>query len=269
MGFVRGGLVTILSIVLLVDLILMNSFFTFTLSLDYENVKQEITKATEKILQEEMGITDKVNKDFVKMMSQCENNTDYVFSYEGYTFVVNCTTISEGEQLTINKIIENRVEKFYYQEYDCSFFECLKTPEYRFFFISEQAKDYFQNKLYFTFMIALILIAAIFILIEQKLNLPTLLGGLLIVSSLPFAKLNTLFLTNKYIQFLTIFLESSHDVFLIVLITGIALVFAGIILRLLNWNSIKKKFSRKDVEEIVKEEISKVKEKLKKGPTKK
>ncbi len=263
MGFIRGGLVTILAIILFIDLILMNSLLTLTLSLNYNNVKQEITNATEKILQDEMGIAGKVNTDFNKMDLVCQNNTDYVFNYEGYTFAINCSVISEGEQTTVDKIIESTVESFYYQKYNCSFLECLKNSEYPFFLISEQSKEYFENKLYITIIAALILIAAIFIIMEEKLKLPILVGGELIVSSLPFAKLNSLLsgVNNQYLKFLTIFFENSYDVFLITFISGILLVSIGILIKILNWNSIKKKFSKKEVKEMIKAEISKEKEK--------
>jgi hypothetical protein len=259
MGIIRGGLVSILAIILFINIILMNSLLTLTFSLDYNNVKQEITNATQQILQGELGITDKIKTDFEKMILNCQNNADYVFNYAEYTFAIDCSVISQGEQRTLDKIIENTVKTLYYKKYDCTFFECLKNSEYPFFLISEQSKDYIKNKLYLTIISALILIAAIFLIMEDKLDLPILVGGELILSSLPFAKLNSLLsgVNNQYLKFLTVFFENSYDVFLISFIAGVIILSIGIILKVLNWNSIKKKFSKEEVKEMIKEEITK------------
>jgi hypothetical protein len=72
-----------------------------------------------------------------------------------------------------------------------------------------------------------------FLLIEKKTNLPILVGSMLIISSLPFFKLDYFFslLADKIIfKFLKIFFSQAYFVSIKSLIVGAILLIAGIIL---------------------------------------
>jgi len=279
MGFFRGGLVLILGILLFFSFLAMNSFFILSSSLKYDNVKEGLypivqeagTGIVSKELMGDFNLTKEANKELVMAKNYCrQNNTNYVFNYEGYVVNISCQNVlnSNNSMEFINETYNDVIYDIYYKEYDCNFWNCFSKTGLPFFLVSEKARDYWKNKLYFSLIASLILIALIFLFVEQKQNTPIIIGVLLVLSAFPLLKLKDLlyFIAGKFSSLINLFLSSTQTVFLFSLILGIFLVCAGIALKILTRESIKKKFSKKDVEEIVKEEISKEKqaEKMKK-----
>lgn len=234
MGFIRGGLLIIISILLLISFLAGNLFLTMSLSLRYENVQPELVSAVEDMAMGEFNLTKQIRENYGVMQSYCEDNSEYVFSYEGQTIIISCDTILQGPEAVINQGIEDIIEQIYYGEYDCGFWDCLE--ENPFFLISEKSHDYWQGKFYFALISALILIALSFFLSQHKQNWPILVGSLLVVSSLPFMKLKFFFsfLDETYLQFLTIFISKAPIVFLGAFILGLVLLGTGIVLHFVN-----------------------------------
>lgn len=234
MGFFRSGLLVILSILLLLSLLAGNLFLTMTLSLKYENVQPELVSAVENMAVGEFNLTEQLGENYETMQSYCENNSEYIFSYEGQTIVVSCDIILQGPEAVINQGIEDAVEDIYYQEYYCSFWDCLEQNPL--FLISEKARDYWKSKFYLALIVSVVLIALAFFLVEHKQNFPIVIGGLFIVSALPFMKLRVFFsfLDETYLQFLTIFISKANIVFLGGIILGFVLLGAGIVLHFVN-----------------------------------
>jgi len=233
MGFIRGGLFVIASVLLFVLFLAGNTFLTLNLSLTYDNVQQELVSVIKDIVGDEMNLSEKIENDFEVMKLYCENNSEYVFSQEEHTFVIPCEIISEGSDAVIDYGINNLVNEVYYEEYDCNFWDCIKDTEAPFFLVSEKAKNYWGEKFYFSLLICLILIILMFFLIENKTNLLIVVGSLLIVSSLPFMRLNWVlsFINESLFGFFTIFFSKAHYVFLIVFILGLFVIGFGIILK--------------------------------------
>ena len=136
MGFFRGGLLFFLSILLLVSLMGLNSFFVVSSSLEYDNVKDGLTNLVggEGVLEEavesfgfeddvgfEVNLSEIEEEVFDLAKAYCANYTDYVFSREGYTIEIPCDVVVEGKESFINKTIENIVYEIYYKDYDCDF----------------------------------------------------------------------------------------------------------------------------------------------------
>ena len=234
MGFFRGGLLVILSILLLFSLLVGNLFLTLTLSLKYENVQPELVSAVENMAVGEFNLTEQLGENYEVMQEYCENNSEYVFSYEGQTFAISCDTILQGPEALISQGTGDAVEEIYYQEYDCGFWDCLE--ENPLFLISEKARDYWKSKFYLALIVSIVLISLAFFLVEHKQNFPIIVGGLLIVSALPFMKLRVFFsfLDETYLQFLTIFISKADIVFLGGIILGFVLLGAGIVLHFVN-----------------------------------
>lgn len=295
MGFIRGGLGFIASILLLGSFLMMNLFLNLDLSLDYDNVKLEIasvvkglaqggTGVTEKIKEsfvftdsycknntdfiidqggeifevpcsiiedlgeKEINLTEKINEKFVFAEEYCENNTDFVFSQEGYVFEIPCSVVNDGPDNFVDYGINQTLEKIYYKEYNCGFFECLRT-EFPFFLISKQAKDSSKNRFYFYLIISLILIAIMFFLIESKSSWFVVVGSLLVISSLPFIKISAFlsFLSNSFLAFIPILFSESYMVFLISFILGVIILGVGILLKFWDFgNFILEKFGKKE-----------------------
>ena len=279
MGFIRGGLVVILSVILFLSFLIGNLIFTMTLSLEYENVNSELTKTVKELIEEQINIDSIIKQTYPMMQLYCENNSEFVFNEQGYTFIIPCEVVEEGEEAIINYGINYIVEDIYYQEYDCDFLNCFEESEPPFFLISEKAQNYFYNKFYWILVFSIILIAGLFFLVENKTNLPLIVGSLLIISSLLFSKFDwviSFILGNSLLEFIGTFFSQFSRVFLTSMIIGIIILIIGIILKLFvigfKVSNFFEKFKRKgkgiskqEVKDVVKEEISK----NKKGPNKK
>src|SRR3989339_539853 len=277
MGFIRSILLIGVSILLFLSLFIGNIFLTLSWSLEYETVKPQMISLVEDLANNE-GLFESVNKNFYSMTTYCQNNSEYVFAQEGYTFVIPCENILLGPEEVIKYSIANLVMQMYYEEYDCNFWDCVKSTDKPFVLVSEKAKDYWKSKFYFVLMITIGLIILIFLLAEQKSNFTIILGGLIIFSSLPFMKINSLLALispESIMNFLPIFFIRSYNVFLImfiiglgILILGIGLKFVSIGLNLTNFfskiqevdsTSLKKGDSEiPKVENMTKEEITKI-----------
>ena len=275
MGFFRGSSLFVLGILLLVSLVSLNFLFIASSSLEYDNVKDGLTNlisdegAVEDIAKSfgfEGDISSEINLDEVKeeifdlAKEYCVNNTEYVFSQEGYTVEIPCEVVEEGKDSFINKTVEIIVYEIYYDDYDCNFWDCLSEEgETGLFLISEKSKDYWKGKLYWAFLISLILAALIFLIVEQKQNFPIVLGLVVLISSLPFMRADSFvsFLAVDLSGFIIPFLGNIRNVFWFSLIVGFLFIASGIAWRFLRPDLLKKKFSKKDIRKIVKSESGK------------
>ncbi len=275
MGFIRGGLFVIVCVLFFVSLLLVNSLFTIRNSIQYDNIKAELVPVIANSLEEDANLSGIIESQMPEMEAYCENNSEYVFSEQGETFEISCDSVREGGDAVVNEAISNFVENVYYKNYDCNFWNCFtKEKGNMFFLVSLKTKNYFQGKLYLFLFISLILLALMFLLIENKTNLALITGGLIIISSLPFLKLEgfiSFFTDKSYLQFFTFLFTQSYFVFLASLILGCVVLGTGLVLKFFvvgfkisgffsKFGSSKKdKVSKKEVRGIVKEEISKQK----------
>ena len=274
MGFFRGGLLIILSILLLVSLIGLNSFFIVSSSLEYDNVRDGLTNLVggEGVLEEAVesfgfegdvgfvvNLSEIEEEVFDLAKAYCVNSTDYVFSREGYTIEIPCDVVVEGKESFINKTIENIVYGIYYKDYDCNFWGCFSEEDNMLFLVSEKTKDYWKGMLYWAFLVSLILTILIFLVVEQKQNFPIVVGVLVFISSLPFMKADSFisFLAGDFSKFVMPFIGNIKNVFWFSLMIGLLFIIAGIVWRFWKPDSLKKKFSKKDIRKIVKSESGK------------
>ncbi|MCK5043964.1 hypothetical protein KAR52_03125 [Candidatus Pacearchaeota archaeon] len=264
MGFIRGSLLVIVSVVLFLLFIIGNLFLTFSFSLDYDNVRLEFVSVTQDII-EDMDLPDVVEEQLELMESHCQDNSEFVFSEGGNTFVIPCDVISQGSEAIISSGVDSLVEEVYYKEYDCDFWDCFEKTGSPSFLVSEKARVYWNTKFYMSLLIAIVLIALMFFLIEKKTSLPFIVGSLLVVSSLPFMKLDSLIgiLVNPTLamtgfsdmpinlfDILSVFFSKAYNVFWIMFITGITILLAGVILKLFKVGfKISEFFSKKNINE--------------------
>ena len=272
MGIVRGGSVLILCVLLLLSLIVMDSFFILGSSLKYDNVEHGISTIVQDISNSGDLIPKELTGNFnvtkaatdvsllIKYYCQNTNSSEYKFSYEGYNITIPCTQeFLNNPSAIINKSINDVTYEIYYQNYDCNFFDCFSKTNLPFFLVSEKSMNYWMNKFYIMLAVSLVLLFLIFLFVEQKQNTLIIAGVLLILSSFPILKLKDLvsILAGKFSSIINLFLSSTGMVFTLSLVIGGILILAGIILRILGRNVIKQKVSVNDVKNIVKEEISK------------
>jgi hypothetical protein len=271
MGLIRGSLLVIVSVLLFIMLLLTTSFSVLNSSLEYENIKPELVSITESIA-EEYNLKEIINETLPFMEIYCENNSEFVFKSEeiGETFVIPCEVVNEGPDAIISKSVENFVDTFYYKEYSCEFFDCFKEKETPFFLISKKSKDYWNGKFYTGLIFSVILVILMFFIISNKTTLPILVGGLLILSALPFLKIEWLFSVIGNLvgifsfigELLKFLFSEAYSASIILIILGVVSILLGIFLKLFkagfkisnfinkfsskkNLNNIKKKKSKK------------------------
>jgi len=272
MGFTRGGLLIIVGILLFLSLLLGSIFLILSWSLQYENVQKELgpilknlTEDKFSITGEDFNLTEEMEEAREFMDEHCQNESSYVFAGGGYTFVIPCDILDEVEEspsALIDQGVENIVEQIYYDDYDCKFWNCFGKTELPLFLVSEKAKNYWQEKFYFTLIAFAVMVVLIFFLVEHKQNMPIVVGSILIASSIPLTQLEKItmgFAGTSALSFLGVFFSKTMGVFWIILVLGLVILGLGIALRLLDLDFIKKKISKKDVKRIIREETGKKK----------
>jgi hypothetical protein len=275
MGFIRGGLLFITGILLLVSLLAGNFFLTLNLSITPENLNEGLTSNFDDIVETaedkfDLNLTEEVEENFHIIEEYCVNNSDFVFSQQGYTVDIPCEVVEQGPDAVIEEGIKDVIDEVYTQEYSCdSFWKCFLNSENPLFLFSKESKDYWKSKFYFSLFVSLFLIVIIFFLVEQKTNLFLVTGSLLIISSLPFMKVNALlsFLDFSFLQFLPVLFSKAYSVFLIAFIIGIIVLSLGIVLKFFNigifiserLDELASKYKNSSKKKTSKEEISKKK----------
>lgn len=260
MGVIRGILLVLVSVTLFLSLFATALFWTLSSSLLYENVEKESVVVLKDLL-ESAGMTGSISAVIPTMQLYCGNNTDsdYVFNEAGYTMSVPCSSVSLGEDAVMDEMIKSLVQVIYYTRYDnCNFWDCGGESGAPLFLVSEKAHNYWNNKFYLLVGVSLILSALVFLLVKKKTNAPILAGSLLIISSIPFFKLDLLFglFSDKMIsKLLNVFFSQSFNISLNLLVWGIILILIGVVFKIFkigfSISDFLSKFQKKEVKEKV------------------
>lgn len=233
MGFIRGGLVVIVSILMLVSLLTMNVFWTLNNSLEYNNLKTELLPVVNDFAESTLNLSANLEKMYPVMVSYCQNNSEFVLGQGEFTFTISCSKIKEGITPVKNKLLEDAMDSLYYKQYDCNFFDCFnKYQGLPFFIVSENTKDYFSSKFYLLVFVNLILLALLLLLTETRSNAFIISGVLMIISGIPFSKLSWIlgmFAEKQYLQFFTFLFTQAFSIFVKCLILGAVLIAFGIL----------------------------------------
>jgi hypothetical protein len=203
------------------------------------------------------------------MELHCLNNSIFNFDSDYGLFEIPCEIVAEGVDEVFYYSLGEFVMGSYYNDYDCSLLQCWEETKNPNFLISEKTRDYALGKVYFLILASLVLVGLMFLLIEKRSNLPFVVGGLLIIASLPFMKLDSAlsFIEDKMIVgFVSIFLTQTYGVFVRFMAIGVGIFTVGIIIkffmigfninRFVNW--VKKK-----IKERKKKKMDKLKEERK------
>jgi len=231
MGVIRGALLVLVAVLLFLSFFSLNLLWTVSSSLGYENVQKQSAVLADDLLSE-VNLTQIIVQNYPIIQLYCTNHSNYVFSYGGFTFDIQCSVALQGTDALIKEMVRSAVHSIYYKEYNCNFIDCLGSY-FPTFLISEKFSNFVSNKVYFSLLVCLVLFALVFLLVEKKTNAFILSGILLIISSLPFIKLDYIFslLSDKTItQLLWIFFSQSFYVSIKLLLIGVALLVLGILL---------------------------------------
>lgn len=270
MGAIRGVSLVIISVLFFILLLVGNVLLILSLSLQYDNVQAELASSIKDVVAKGINVEEVMEKSYPLMKLYCQNNSEFVFRDDGsgYTFTIPCDVIAQGFEAIVDYGINSLVENFYYEDYDCEFWDCIEKTASPLFLVSEKAKNYWNSKFYLALMASIVLIVLIFFLVEKKSNLFVIVGSLLIISALPFMKLDWVlsFISDKpFLELLTIFFTKVHTVFLISIISGIVVLSIGILLKLFGVgftiSNIFSRFQKKDVKKdkrISKDEVERI-----------
>ena len=254
----------IVGILFLGALLASGVFYIAQASLEYENIKEEIGSVVEGLIEQE-GILGEVRSNYAEINMSCIDKTEVSvdINLTSELLVVPCDVVAKGFEELVSYSIDSTVESVYYHSYDCEFWDCFGKTESPFFLISQHARNYWKSKLYLSLVALLVLLGAMFFLVENKANSLIIAGGLLLVSSFAFLKVDSLigFFVEKEIFeiFSSLFSAGSSGLFSLALILGIIFLGTGISMRIWHFGFTKKKFSERDVKKIVKEEVAKKK----------
>jgi hypothetical protein len=237
----------------------MNSFLTVASSLEYDNVKIEVTPLVEnltsggltELLPDEFksegsvnfNLTDRMREALEFMQTHCQIETSYVFSTEGFTFVIPCELSNSTPEELVQEGIETIIEQSYYAEYNCSFWDCILESKNPLSLISKNAQGYWEGRFYFSFISVLILIGLLLLFMENRINFPIVLGSLIIVSALPIIKIKSflgIFIPDYLLFFFGIFFSKATTIFWIMIIIGVLILGGGIALKIWKPSFIEK-----------------------------
>lgn len=235
MGIIRGGAFVIASVLFFISLLITGVLWTVSLSLEYETIKPELSSVIEDVAGSEINFSETAEEMLPAIELYCENNSEFVFDNGGYAIDVPCEVAAQGGQALINETLDDIIEGVYYEDYDCEFIDCFKENlDQPFFLVSEMAKNYWENKLYVMLTISVLILIAMFFLIENKINFPFVAGPLLLVASLVFAKLDwisSLTTDGILLQIISVFFTQSPGVFWRFFIVGVLILITGIFLK--------------------------------------
>lgn len=248
MGLIRSGAIVVVSCLFFVSIFIGNIFLTLSWSLEYDNVEPIVSEFGRGIV-EDVGISTSVQDAYPLMLNYCEyGDGDYVFSSEGVSVNIPCSEISKGPENVVDYGVGQVVDNFYYREYDCSFFECLKSEGQPYVLVSEKSRGYFASNFRFVLTISMVLFVILFLIVQSKSTAFIVSGILISFSALPFRKFNWIlgFLPNGDVSdFFLAFFTKSYNVFMIMIIIGVVLFILGISFHFLGWGIRLSEFFRK------------------------
>lgn len=276
MGIIRGGIITLLSVLLLLTLFTGNIFATVSGSLEYNQLKPSLINVSKEVITEYNLLSQlEQMKPYIQMY--CLTNDKVQFNESGLNIDIPCSVALLDTNTIIEYGVTQLVDQLYYKQYDCEFWQCVKEQNPPLVLISEKSYEYWRAFFYWSIILSVIFFMLIFLIAKNKATPFIISGILMILTALPFKSLNWVFSLipiGEIAKFLSIFFMKSHSVFLVMLILGILLLVFGIALKLtglgkrMSWNykeeeenkplpQVKPAISKKEIKKIVNEEIQK------------
>ncbi|MFZ1970643.1 MAG: hypothetical protein WAU65_00475 [Candidatus Nanoarchaeia archaeon] len=220
-------------------ILLFLSLLTAAISLDlssslkYENIQNQAANLSP-IINQQFNIIQQVDENLPLIKNYCNNNPDYVFSYEGYVLHFPCQDVNKDEITIITDTIENFISDSYYKTYNCSYWNCFNQYS-PLFLISEKSDNYWQKIFYISLAVFIITTAILFILFKKKQNLPFIVGGFMVIASLPLLGISQIL---SHLQNVTLssaaslLFSQSNYIFIRMIIIGVGILLIGIIIEL-------------------------------------
>ena len=234
MGAIRGVLLVFVCVLFMITVFATGMVFSVSSSLKYDTLKAEALPLVNDFV-EDMGLAEQLEEVSPMMEMYCQAFSDYTFDYEDFTIVFPCSVINQGNSAILSYGAEKAIDKIYYDEYDCKFWDCLGQSELPMFLVSAKAQSYWQGKILILLGVLAALAGLMFLLVEKKGNLGIIGGALVIAGAIPLLLLNkvlVMFTDSQIASVAGIFFSQSGEIFVRLVIVGGVLIVAGVVLRL-------------------------------------
>lgn len=238
MGFIRGSTIVLVSILFVALVIITGAFATLSSSLSYKVIKSDLVPVVKEFIFDQNNLSSKISDSYPLMVASCANNEEYVLGEGDNIMTIKCEDVIGGPEAVVSAQIDDFVDRYYYKEYTCDFWECRNTELTPFYLVSDFSRSYFASKFYIFFFISILVFVALFFLSEVKSNAFILSGVLMLVGSVPFLMIKWIFsflALQQYLQFFSFLFTQSSSVFLKILITGIVLVVFGFLMKIFDF----------------------------------
>lgn len=271
MGILRGAFISLVAVVLFLSVFLMNGFLNLTWSLEYDTLEPNLVEYAGGLINE-TGVREAIVTTMPAMEAYCFSHNNYILTEGDFNFEIPCTVVDSGPDNIINFGIETLIFEIYYDDYNCEFWECVKTSDIPFVLISKKAHDYWNENFRLTLWIALIAFAIMFLFSKDK-GWILMLGGIFtLLSSYLFKKFDwflSILPDMPYLDVINVFFSRANAIFIIMMFVGGALLITGIAFKFfkISFNVFKlfrkkgkgKKegLTKEDVQDAVREELSK------------
>lgn len=233
MGFIRGILLILASVVFFFAVLSSALFFTISASLEYSAVQNQTANIVGQ-LSSQINLTQELNSNLPKIKNYCSTHEDYIIRYGNYTFRVSCEDMNKSVSTIVDNTINNFVSDLYYENYNCNYWDCLDTYSPT-FLISEKSRNYWQNWLYYSITALIVSAAALLLLIKKKRHSPFVIGGTILFSSAIILAIGKLLnsISNEIIsQVISIFFSKLNFVFIRLLVIGGIIMLIGLAMEL-------------------------------------
>ena len=229
MGIVKGTLMFLLTSLLLTSLTFGNLALTLSLSIGQDNFQENFVKNIAEVIAEETQGDEQLDSGLENAKQHCLNNTEFTLNSSGTEISIPCEKVNEGS----NAIIEESIKNLIFEQESNENAKCDNPincfAKYKDILFSEEAKNYWNKMFYFSLLVTLIIIGAMFFVIEEKISLPISVGIMTMISSLPFFVINFILPAFKisFLKPVSVLFSQSYFVFLLMLSIGILLIVLG------------------------------------------
>jgi hypothetical protein len=233
MGAIRGALLVFLTSIFFSLVLISGIMISVSSSLKYDNLKVQLVPVMNTVFLTDLNLNSTMDSIYTLMKSYCLYNSQYTFSYGNYTIIFPCSVINQGKNSVLNYAMGQVISGFYYQNYNCKFFDCFGQQTLPLFLLSDHTRVYLLNRFYIFLALVLLVLILMLLLSEKRANVPIIAGAIVILCSFVVLKLTTLtsFLPGQFKQIGNVFFSGNYDIFKIMIITGSVILSAGIILK--------------------------------------
>lgn len=230
---IRGLFVVLFSVLILLSMTVAGISWDLSSSLNYNQVQKQAVNLFP-LIDQQLNLTQVLDSNLPAIKQYCVSHSDFVFSYSGYVFDISCADVN-SESALINSTIKTFIASMYYKQYGCSYWSCFDSYSTPTFLISQESENYWSQIFYVSLAASALLAAVLLLFVRKKRSLPLLVGGLMILSSLPVFGIGKIIssVSNKTVSgIISLLFSQSSTIFFRMIIAGGIILFIGLVIEL-------------------------------------